>query len=771
MASLSHGKNGRVIRVLHVEDDAATLEVSKEILMMNGNFEVDHASSVNEAFKKLDAQPYDVVVSDYEMPQKDGLEFLRELREQKNQVPFVLFTGKGREEVAINALNLGADAYINKQGNPETVYGELSHAIVKTVEKKTAEEALRKNEEQMKAIILNAPIGIAWSDANSVFLSANESFCRTLGYSEEELRKLTFKDITHPEEISGSVSKMQELIAGKIQFFSQEKRYIKKDKTVINGKVTVSAIRDKEGKPTLFVAELEDITERKKAEKELQLSEQRYHELADFLPEIIFEIDEEGKLVFANAEAYEITGYSREDFARGFTVLNIIAPEEKKRASKNISKVLSGIKKKPSQYTFVRKNGTRFPAIISSAPIVKDGRVTGARGLVVDITERKRAEEEIAASEAKYRALVENADDAILLSDLRGKAIYRNPAYFKQLGFKEGESDAFAKLHPDDLSAVKKKMNELFKTGFSTFEYRVKHHNGSWISRVVRSTLIYNRRKEPYAVLSIIRDITEQKVVEQKLKENHERIEMMNEKLRVVGSLTRHDVRNKLSAIAGYAYILRKKCADKPDIVEKLSGIEKAVNESAKIFDFAKLYEEIGSQEREYVSVEKALTEAASLFSGFIPKIVNKCRGLTVLADSFLSQLFYNFIDNTQKHGQKATKIEVYFREEEKCLKLIYQDDGVGISADNKAKLFNKGFSTGGSTGFGLFLIRRMLDFYEWNVTEEGKPKNGAKFVITIPKTSKDGQRNYIIKKDLSLTFVNEQMCESSYLTLHHHKS
>ena len=125
------------IRVLHVDDDSSFLEVTKQILMMAGNFEIDHALCVDEAFQKLATGNYDVIISDYEMPQKDGLQFLKELREQKNELPFIIFTGKGREEVAIHALNLGVDYYVNKQGSPETVYRELSHNLRTSVERKT----------------------------------------------------------------------------------------------------------------------------------------------------------------------------------------------------------------------------------------------------------------------------------------------------------------------------------------------------------------------------------------------------------------------------------------------------------------------------------------------------------------------------------------------------------------------------------------------------------------------------------------------------------
>ena len=99
-------------------------------------------------------------------------------------------------------------------------------------------------------------------------------------------------------------------------------------------------------------------------------------------------------------------------------------------------------------------------------------------------------------------------------------------------------------------------------------------------------------------------DITERKKTEEKLKENSQRIELMVEKLRVVGSLTRHDVRNKLSTVTGYAYLLKKKHADKPDIIEGLNKMEQSVKETVKIFEFAKLYEQLGAEELTYINVE-----------------------------------------------------------------------------------------------------------------------------------------------------------------------
>lgn len=140
---------GTIIKVLHVDDEASLLSTAKQILEMQGNFAVETATSVDEALEKMKEKTFDVIISDYQMPSRDGLEFLKELRQNRDKTPFIMFTGKGREEVAIEALNLGADRYINKTGNPRTVYGELTHGINQIVKSQRMTEHASEASEQM----------------------------------------------------------------------------------------------------------------------------------------------------------------------------------------------------------------------------------------------------------------------------------------------------------------------------------------------------------------------------------------------------------------------------------------------------------------------------------------------------------------------------------------------------------------------------------------------------------------------------------------------
>ncbi|MGD0646196.1 MAG: response regulator [Candidatus Bathyarchaeia archaeon] len=124
------------LHILHVDDDASFLKTSKKILESDNNFSVDTATSVDEALCKLKKQHYDAIVSDYQMPQKNGLDFLKELREHKNYIGFIIFMDNGTEEIVIEAINLGANYYIDKSGDSETVYCELKNAIINIVNSK-----------------------------------------------------------------------------------------------------------------------------------------------------------------------------------------------------------------------------------------------------------------------------------------------------------------------------------------------------------------------------------------------------------------------------------------------------------------------------------------------------------------------------------------------------------------------------------------------------------------------------------------------------------
>jgi DNA-binding response OmpR family regulator len=131
-----------MLSVLYVDDDPLLLDVGKLFLEQSGAFQVEILSSTAEALEKIRTNNYDAVISDYQMPEMDGIQFLKAVREQYPHLPFIIFTGKGREEIVIEALNNGADHYLQKGGDPKSQFAELKHNIERAVERKRTHDTI-----------------------------------------------------------------------------------------------------------------------------------------------------------------------------------------------------------------------------------------------------------------------------------------------------------------------------------------------------------------------------------------------------------------------------------------------------------------------------------------------------------------------------------------------------------------------------------------------------------------------------------------------------
>ena len=142
--------------------------------------------------------------------------------------------------------------------------------------------------------------------------------------------------------------------------------------------------------------------ERQQAEDALRESEERFREMAELMPQTIFETDVTGRLSFANRKAFDSFGYTQEDFDRGINSIDMLAPEERQRGVENIFKIVGGEEIGLNEYTAMRKDGSKFPIMIHSAPIVRNGEILGLRGFMVDITDRKKTEEERLRLETQF---------------------------------------------------------------------------------------------------------------------------------------------------------------------------------------------------------------------------------------------------------------------------------------------------------------------------------------------------------------------------------
>lgn len=487
------------IRILHVDDDKNCLITTKMELEKISSFRVDSVTSVKEAYNLLEQKQYDVIISDYIMPEKNGLKFLKQLRNDGYNLPFVLFTDTNRKEVLIEALNLGAYRYFNKNENPDTLFLELIHSL--------------------------------------------------------KLAKV--------------------------------------------------------------------ITDSKKAEIKLKESEAKFRAITSSAQDGIILLDSKGEISYWNPASEKIFGYTKKE-AIGKKLHTLLAPKQFH------NKILKGLK--------------RF-------------RETG-----------------------------------------KGKAIGKTLEL-------EGVNKE-RKIVPIEISLSALKL------------------------------------KNKWFALALVRDHSERKAAWTSLEETINELVKINEKLGVVGRLTRHDARNKLTVILNNIFLAKKRLGEDQKTLSYLQSINLAVDQMKEIFEFARAYEMVGIEELTYSKVEKSFSEAATLLSRLDNiQVTNEITNLIVLADSLLRQLFYNLLHNSISHGKNVNQIRVYCKEELNQLQLIYEDNGIGVPIDEKRKIFGEGYGKG--TGYGLYLIQKICENYGWTIHETGIPGKGVMFVISIPKTNKNGKQLY----------------------------
>jgi PAS domain S-box-containing protein len=276
--------------VLFVDDELVLRDVSKRFLEKEKDLTVETCASAKEALVLLKKKKYDVIVSDYEMPVVDGIAFLKQLRSEGNATPFIIFSGKGREEVVIEALNNGADFYIQKGGDPKAQFVELKNQIQHIDQRKKAEAALMQSEARYRLITDNMSDAVWLMDRKFRLTFISPSSERKRGFSQRELLDMPFIRHLAPE----SQKKFEKDFA---ETFTEERladpdlpissttelEFGMKDGSTYWAETTLSLIRDATGKPFGYVGMARDVTERKKAEEKILAS---LHEKEILLREI-----------------------------------------------------------------------------------------------------------------------------------------------------------------------------------------------------------------------------------------------------------------------------------------------------------------------------------------------------------------------------------------------------------------------------------------------------------------------------------------------------
>jgi len=410
-------------RILLVEDDPADAELTRSCLweVIGAGGEILHARSLTEAFGILRSPGVDLVLLDLDLPDSAGLITLERLRSATG-CPIVLVTGNDHPDLHSEAIKRRADAVL-----PKSRLGAKS--LMQLVTDATGgRRRLRPDllddaaelEQRFRATFEKAAVGLAHVAVDGRFQLVNETLCRLLGYSREELLQRTVRDISHPDDVDVTNAQRAALHAGERSGFSAAKRYLCKDGSTRWMELAVSAMRDATGAPSYDIAVFQDISERRRAEQALQVSERRFRATFDQAAVGIAHLDMNDRFRLVNDRLCEILGYERAELL-GQPISAFSHPDQAQSTREHRRRMAAGeIRHASVEKRYLRKGGTPVWVRLTVSLARDDGGAPAYYIVVLeDISERRQARQALEHSERRFRSLTDMSSDFYWETDER----------------------------------------------------------------------------------------------------------------------------------------------------------------------------------------------------------------------------------------------------------------------------------------------------------------------------------------------------------------
>ena len=484
--------------------------------------------------------------------------------------------------------------------------------------------------------------------------------------------------------------------------------------------------------PRQFTTSFNDVTDRKRAEDALLESVQRYELVMDGSSAGLWDSDVINKRIHFSTNWKAMRGYADDEIGDSEDEwISRIHPDDAPRIIAAMKAHLAGkTDVYEAEYRVRRKDGS-YIWVLDRGKAIRDssGKVIRNVGSEIDITERKLAEEALRASENRLARLADQSGTIIWEIDRNGLYTYVGPTSYSVLGYRPGElvgKKFFYDLTPEaDRESLKKmvfaKMEK--KERFINLENGMQAMDGRDVLVSTNGIPILNNDGSLRGYQGSDMDIS-------KRKHNELALIQANTKLSILNNVTRHDINNQMMVLNGFLELFRQREKD-PELARYLSRMSLAAANVQEQIAFMKDYQELGIKSPTWASVGRRITEAFALLHPPGVVLEDLTDEVELLTDPLADKVPYNLVDNSIRHGKKVSRIRMSAEQVGDSMMIVYEDDGVGISAEDRERLFEKGF--GKNTGYGLFLIREILAITGITIVENGKVGKGVRFEMLVP--------------------------------------
>lgn len=754
----------RAISVLHVDDEPEFVKMAAEFVEReDSRFSVDTSTNVDAALDRLSPEEFDCVVSDHDMPGKNGLEFLKAVREEYPELPFILYTGKGSEEIASQAISEGVTDYLQKEASTEQ-YELLANRIQNAVEQTRAQKRVRR-QERILGILRRANQALVSASTRAEIKTAVAGILESV--DEYDLIWFGEYDEDHDRVVPNAVQGENAALVGPTSLQGQDDGVLVEAIRTNDLQITAELDRsskvwdddvdvpfegvavvplvyqgDRNGFMTIYTGSdgVFDEPEREMLSEmagdiaqaihtaETHETLQRHQTAVETVPEGVFILDEDATLELINARGVSLVGLSMDAVqGRPFPELvedGIFDQDIIEWYVESVREMLSSESERQEARYQTEVDPPDGEARLIEVHLTLrpyDEEFRGTVGLVRDITERAEREARLRKQQAFNEVALDSVIDFYWVLDMDGYVTDWSDTDGSVTGYTPEEAierhatDFFPEYERDYIA---QQVEELRETGEITAEADFKTQHGPLVPYRFDGTVLTDSEGTVERMCGFGQDISARR--------DHEReLERQNEQLERLTSVLSHDLRNLLTVAQG-----RLKLATEEHQSVHLENASESMNRSVALIDDLLTLTREGKevQNLQVLELEETVHEAWATIAAQQGSLrVESSRDLH--ADpSRLQQLLENLLANAVEHGGDEVTITVGALEDG----FYVADNGPGIPSEQRGEVFEMGYSSlEDGTGFGLNIVREIAEAHGWEVSVMESDTGGARFEVT----------------------------------------